>query len=91
MGWYNVTEYQRSIRPRLRSPREAMTATLIALLPGMLVNTLLVFYCSVVAGRHRALLPELKLSSFYLRNWLVSERERSAWVGRAATRARLRR
>jgi abequosyltransferase len=74
MGSYTLTEYQRSIRPRLRSPWEALTPTVIAVLPGVLANTLLLFYF-VAMGRHRELLPELKRSPLCLRNWLMSKRE----------------
>lgn len=82
-GWglYSLTEYRRWIHPRLQSSRETLTPTLVALLPGVLVNALFVFYYSVTRRRYRGMWrPELMLqgmreSRFHIRNWRVFKRE----------------
>jgi abequosyltransferase len=50
-GSYNMEEYRRWIRPRLISIREKLAPICIALLPGMLVNTL--FFLSWIIRPHR--------------------------------------
>lgn len=73
-GWgvYSLDEYRRWIHPRVRSMREALVPAMVALLPGTLVNLLLVGYYS---ARHRTIkLQLLKESPFHFRNWRVSKR-----------------
>ena len=80
-GYYSMTEYRRWIRPRLRSIHEKLTPALVALLPGVLANAVLVFYYSVTRRRYKgaclpqAMLELLRESRFHLRNWRVFKRE----------------
>jgi abequosyltransferase len=72
LGFYSLSEYQRWVRPRLRSIRETLIPALVALIPGVLVNTFFVFYYSV---RQRAnWVHGMKESRFYFRNWRVFRR-----------------
>lgn len=76
-GFYSRCEYRRWIRPRLHSIREALVPTLVALLPGILVNALFVTYYSVGFRRYRGvwqsklLLQVLRESRFHFRNWRI--------------------
>lgn len=80
MGSYSLADYRRWISPQLRSARETCMPVLIALLPGVLVNAVLVFYYSVTGRLYRGiwdpemLLEELRTSRFYLRNWRIFKR-----------------
>lgn len=75
-GVYSLAEYWRWIHPRVHSIWETMIPTVVALLPGVLVNALYVFYCSVVRGRDQPLMLQwMKESRFYLWNWLGLKRE----------------
>ncbi len=74
LGLYSLREYKQWIRPRLRSTRERWTSSLIALLPGVLVNALFVLYYSVTRRNRDVWQPEMELerlreSRFHLRNW----------------------
>lgn len=87
-GFYSLAEYLRHIRPRLRLIHDALTPALVALLPGALVNALLVLYYSVANRPSRRLyqgwrqpdlmLVDLRNSRYYFRNWRVFKRNRSA-------------
>ena len=74
-GYYSLTEYRRWIRPRLNSIREMLTPTLVALLPGALVNAAFVLYYSVTRSRHggvwerEPMLHFMRGSRYYFRNW----------------------
>jgi abequosyltransferase len=73
---YSLTEYRRLIRPRQRSIPDTLAPTLVALLPGMLVNALCVFYYSLSSVRDRGMwLLLFRKSRFHLRNWRVLKRE----------------
>jgi glycosyltransferase involved in cell wall biosynthesis len=82
MGAYSLIEYQRLIRPRLRSTRETLIPTLVALLPGELVNAFFVFYLSITRRPYRRvwqadlLLRGMRQSRFHFRNWRVFKRAR---------------
>lgn len=67
LGLYSMNEYQHLIRPRLPSIRERLIPTLVALLPGVLVNALLTFYY----WTHRRLdrLQLMRSSRYSLRKW----------------------
>lgn len=81
LGLYSLTEYRRLIRPRLRSTREMLIPTLVALLPGVLVNAFLVCYCSVTVRPYGGswhpdvMLQYLRKSRFHFRNCRVFKRE----------------
>ncbi|MBM0108862.1 glycosyltransferase family 2 protein [Steroidobacter sp. S1-65] len=79
-GYYSFAEYRQWVLPRVRSPRARLIATLVALLPGVLVNTLLMLYYSIPGRSHGLMqrdlvLRELEDSRFHLRNWLPFQRE----------------
>jgi hypothetical protein len=70
LSLYSLTEYRQWIHPRLRSVREMLAPFLIAVTPGVVVNTLLVLYYSVTRTRLRKVnLLFLRASPFYLRNY----------------------
>jgi abequosyltransferase len=74
LGFYSHAEYQRWIRPRLRSKRESLIPRVVSLIPGVLVNTSFVLYYSMF-GRHRGLwLQILKESRFHVRNRIRGRR-----------------
>jgi len=73
-GVYSLAEYRRWIRPRLRSTRDAVIPTLVALLPGVLVNAICVLYYSIVGSddfARRGVMIMLRGSRFHVRNWLA--------------------
>jgi len=81
LGFYSLTHYRRLIRPRLRSFRDMLIPVLVALLPGVLINILFVFYFSMSRRRYLGvwepdmMLQNMKESRFYFRNLrLVSRR-----------------
>lgn len=65
---YSLTEYQRLVRLRLRSAYQMFLPILIALLPGMLVNSIFVLYYTL-RGNQGRWLPGMMRSRFYFRNW----------------------
>lgn len=65
-GHYSLNEYRRWVRPRLRSIHEKACPLAVALLPGVLVNTLLILYYS--ARRSNRWLQVMRGSRFYFRN-----------------------
>lgn len=73
-GSYSQREYRRWIRPG-RGIRDTWAPGLIALLPGSLVNALLVSYYSIIRRPYRGvwapalILQTLRKSSFHVRNW----------------------
>jgi hypothetical protein len=68
-GWYSLTEFQRWLRPQLRSKRDMLLPLSIALFPGSLLNALYVVYYSVFSQDSReATLLALRRSRFYFRN-----------------------
>jgi abequosyltransferase len=80
-GFYSLLEYRRWIRPRVHSTREALAPTVVALLPGALVNALLIFYYSLTSRSYRGIwqpdvmVQFLRESRHYFRNWRVFRRE----------------
>lgn len=80
-GFYSLAEYRLFIRPRLCSIREGLTPTLVALLPGVLVNALFVFYYSLTRRPYLGvwqpdfMLQLMRESRFHLRNWRAFKRE----------------
>jgi glycosyltransferase involved in cell wall biosynthesis len=76
MGFYSMTEYWRWIYPQRNSIWDAWVPALVAVLPGILVNTLLVTCCSVTRSRLRDLnLLWLTKSRFYLGNYRLFTRD----------------
>lgn len=69
-GWgvYSVAEYRSWVRPRLSALRERLLPVFIALLPGVVVNAMLVLYYSARQGRGREL-QWMRRSRFHLRHW----------------------
>lgn len=73
LGCYSLAEYRRWIRPRLLSRRSAFIPLLVAVLPGVWVNAMLMVYFSVRKRPYRriwspeVLLEELKVSPFHLK------------------------
>lgn len=74
-GWgvYSITEYRSWVRPRLRALRERLCPVLIALLPGVLVNAMLVLYYSAQQERGREL-QWMRRSRFHPRHWRLFAR-----------------
>lgn len=68
-GWgiYSLTEYGSCIRPRLSSVRERLAPILVAILPGVLVNSLLILYYWIRQDRGREL-QWMRQSRFRLGN-----------------------
>jgi abequosyltransferase len=77
-GWglYSRVEYRRWVRPHLRSTTETLIPTLVALLPGVLVNTALVFYYSIRGDQGRWL-QLMRRSPCNLRNRRLFRRSSS--------------
>lgn len=72
-GFYSLAEYRRWVRPRLKSIHRKLFAAIVALIPGVLVNTVFVLYYSTRSDRgHR--LGRMKQSRFYLPNWRAFKR-----------------
>lgn len=67
-GMYSPAEYRRWVRPRLRSSGLQWVSLMIALLPGVLANALLVLYYSLRQNRGREL-QWLRRSRFHILNW----------------------
>ena len=67
-GWYSLTEYRNWIRPRLASGMEKLLPVLIALLPGVLLNTVMLTYYSARRDRGHWV-RGMKQSRFYLGRW----------------------
>jgi glycosyltransferase involved in cell wall biosynthesis len=67
-GFYSLSEYSQYIRPRLNSIREMMAPMFIALLPGVLVNGVLLLYFSLQPAADGRL-QWMRDSRFYFRNW----------------------
>ena len=82
MGFYSLSDYRRSIHPRVHSIREKLAPALVALLPGVLVNALVLVYFSVTVRRYRVwqphtMLQAMKDSRFFFRNWRFLKRASS--------------
>lgn len=77
-GWglYSLTEYRCWIRPRLHSTFQKLAPVLVALLPAVLANILLVLYYSARQDRGRWLYS-LRISRFHLPNWWALKRSQS--------------
>lgn len=74
-GWYSLREYRISARPHLRSFRERLIPALVALLPGRLVNALLLWLTKGSTAQYRTLtLLMLRSSRFYLGHFPVYTR-----------------
>ena len=65
-GGYSFLEYRRLIRPRLRSPGQKFVPVAVALLPGVMVNSLLTAYYKV--ARSPLYISLLRQSRFHIRN-----------------------
>lgn len=52
-GQYSLNEYRRHIRPRLRSLHKRLSSAFIAVLPGMILNAIFLFYYSTFSTRDR--------------------------------------
>lgn len=75
-GVYSIEEYKRWIRPLQRPLSITIIPALVALIPGVLINTVYVLFYSLPFIRYRdASLLGLRESPFYLRNWLISRRK----------------
>lgn len=72
-GYYSLTEYRQWIRPRLGSKLERLTPVIIAMLPGVLINTLFVCYYTIRQDRGNWL-QTMRQSRFYLWNWRSRKR-----------------
>lgn len=72
-GYYSLAEYRRWIRPRLSSTREKLSPVLVALIPGVIVNTLLLAYFSARSDRGRWL-QAMKHSRVHIRNLRFARR-----------------
>lgn len=69
VGWYSLTDYRQSIRPRLRRAQDRFAPLVVALLPGVLINTAFVlFYSMTSRERHASLLQTLRESRYHLLN-----------------------
>ena len=67
VGAYSFIEYRRYVRPRLRSLQDAIIPMLVAVMPGVIANTILVLKYSVRGRRDRGVdLVYLRQSRFYL-------------------------
>lgn len=64
LGFYSLKEYRQWIRPRLMSIRERFLTILVAILPGVLVNGLMILYFSARRNRGRWV-QMMKKSRFY--------------------------
>lgn len=67
-GMYSLTEYRRWVRPRLRSNAARSVLFMIALIPGVLANTLLTLYYSLHPNRGREV-QWLRRSRFHILKW----------------------
>ncbi|GFE91918.1 glycosyltransferase family 2 protein [Steroidobacter agaridevorans] len=80
MGTYSLLEYRQWIRPHLKTVQDKLAPAFIAILPGPLLNALLMLYFSLTRHRYRqAWPPELVLqllreSRFYLPQWFALTR-----------------
>jgi len=70
-GFYSVSEYRKYIRPKVRSIREKLVPILIAILPGVVANGLMLLNYSVTGRAYRGvyeagvILQMLRQSPFY--------------------------
>jgi abequosyltransferase len=70
-GLYGLSEYRRLLRPELNSAREKLKPMIVGLLPGVLINTLLVLYYLIIPRtRHESYLQSMKESPYHVRNVL---------------------
>jgi len=69
MGGYSLTEYRRFLKPRLQGDRSKWVFWLVGASPGVLVNTIFVLYYTLIKRDPVTLLPELRMSRFYLPNF----------------------
>lgn len=80
MGFYTRAVYRQVIKPRVSSPRDVVVPTFVVMLPGALVNALVMFYYSMGFRPHgmwqsSVVLQALKRSPFHFRNWRMFKRE----------------
>lgn len=69
-GYYSLVEYKRWISPRPNTVLGRLAAMFIAIIPGVVVNTLLVAYFSTRQDRGRWA-QAMRQSPYYLCNWPV--------------------
>jgi abequosyltransferase len=75
-GWYTRKEYARWIRPRLATIRERFAPAAVSMIPGVVVNTLLVLYYSIASCQLRGVwLHEMRESRFNVRNLRFAKRD----------------
>lgn len=80
LGYYSLAECRKWIYPKVRSRSEALTPTLVAILPGVLVNACFVFYYSITRRLYRGVwepevvLQVMRQSRFYLFNCRIFRR-----------------
>jgi len=66
-GWYTIDEYRTFVRPRLSARTEGILPKLVAVLPGRVLNTLLLLYFPITNARYGRLYVQfLQLSPFYI-------------------------
>ena len=63
-GAYSLREYEFYLRPRIDNPWRALTARLIAVIPGVVANLLMLTYCLITYPRHAIDLVDLRNSRF---------------------------
>jgi abequosyltransferase len=76
IGNYSLREYRSLVRPRVRNGRRTIAPGLVALLPGVMVNTALVLLYSIAGRERHAWLRLLRGSPFYFKTWLTNTRGR---------------
>lgn len=81
-GYYDWCDYERLIRPRLRSGIEGLVPALIAGLPGVIVNAVLILYYSMTRRTEglwqpNSVLQLLRDSRFYFRKWFGHRNHRA--------------
>jgi abequosyltransferase len=80
LGLYSLAEYKSWIYPRARSMSDGLIPILIAVLPGALVNPIVIGWFRITRRRFHGwrepelLLPNLRQSRFYFRHWLRGPR-----------------
>lgn len=79
MGFYSLAEYRRLLGPRLRSVRERLIPTLVALIPGALAYAMVMIHYSTIGSSYRGMasnvmLAELRESRFHFQNWRFRKR-----------------
>jgi glycosyltransferase involved in cell wall biosynthesis len=69
-GFYSLPEYHRYLKTRLGSRWKHFTAWVVALVPGCLLNLLVVFYFTLASVHDFILWDSLKTSRFYYRQYI---------------------